>query len=366
MRIKAATAVEKGKLEIRELELGAPQMGEVLVKLTACGICHTDTSTLNLVVPSPLPMVLGHEGVGIVEQVGPGVQSLAPGDHVILSFPSCGGCPQCRTGRPYACQSSSELFFNGIYRSGGRRIKDEEGREVGSLFGQGGFADHCIVAENSAVKVDPEVDLRPLCSLACGAQTGAGAVLNVMQPRPGDSVVVFGCGAVGLSAVMAAKLAGCGTIIGVDAVPSRLELAKECGATQVINGRECPDIAAEVLRITGGLGANFALESSGAAALVKPMLLCLGKEGKAVVVSFVGGSVDMDLTMLFVGSCRSLAGTVEGAANPQVFIPRLVQFYREGRFPVDKLASYYPFDQIHQAFADSAGGKAIKPILLFD
>ena len=365
MRIKAAAAVEKGKLEIRELELGEPQLGEVLVKVVACGVCHTDTSTLNLVVPSPLPMVLGHEGVGIVEKVGPGVQTLKPGDHVILSFPSCGCCDNCRSGKPYACDTSSELFFNGIYQNGGNRIKDDQGRDVGSLFGQGGFADHCIVAERSAVKVDPEVDLPPLCSLACGAQTGAGAVLNRMKPVPGDSIAVFGCGAVGMSAIMAAKLAGCSVIIGVDAVPSRLELALECGATHVINGRECPDITAEILRITGGKGTRYALESSGAAALVKPMLMGLGKEGLAVVVSFVGGSVDMDLTMLFVGSCRTLAGTVEGASNPPVFIPKLVQYFKEGRFPVDKLATYYPFEDIHKAMEDARSGKAIKPILLF-
>ena len=365
MRITAAVAVEKGKLEIQELELGVPQMGEVLVRLVACGVCHTDTSTLNLEVPSPLPMVLGHEGVGIVEQVGPGVQSLKEGDHVILSFPSCGCCENCRDGKPYACETSSELFFNGIYQSGGRRIRNDAGQDVGSLFGQGGFADHCIVAERSAVKVDPEVDMRPLCSLACGAQTGAGAVLNLMKPRPGDSIVVFGCGAVGISAIMAAKIAGCGVIIGVDAVPSRLELAKECGATHVINGRECSDISAEVVRLTGGRGARFALESSGAAVLVKPMILSLGKEGRAVVVSFVGGEVDMNLTMLFVGSCRSLEGTVEGASNPQTFIPRLVQFYKEGLFPVDKLVTYYPFRDIQKAFAESHSGKAIKPILLF-
>ena len=357
--------MEKGKLELLELELGEPRQGEVLVKLVACGVCHTDTSTLNLVVPSPLPMVLGHEGVGIVEPVGPGVRPLRPGDHVILSFPSCGCCPSCLNGKPYACDTSSELFFNGIYQSGGTRIKNDAGQDVGSLFGQGGFADHCIVSERSAVKVDPEVDLKPLCSLACGAQTGAGAVLNCMKPAPGDSIAVFGCGAVGMSALMAAKLAGCGTIIGVDAVPSRLELAKECGATHVINGKACPDIAAEILRLTDGRGTNFALESSGAAALVPPMLNGLAKEGLAVIVSFAG-DVELNMSMIFVGSCRTLTGTVEGAAEPQTFIPKLVQFYKEGLFPVDKLAAYYPFDQVHQAFADSASGKSIKPILLFE
>ena len=365
MRIKAAAAVEKGKLEIRELELGEPQLGEVLVKVTACGVCHTDTSTLNLVVPSPLPMVLGHEGVGVVEEVGPGVSTLQPGDHVIMSFPSCGKCESCLQGHPYACDDSTALFFSGFYADGDRRITDAKGEKVGALFGQGSFADHCIIAERNAVKVDPEVELRSLCSLACGAQTGAGAVLNRMDPMPGDSIVVFGCGAVGISAVMAAKLAGCSTIIGVDIVPSRLELALECGATNVINGRDVEDISEEVKRLTNGKGANFALEASGVPALVRQMLQSVKKEGLAVLVSFVSGPVEIDTTMLFVGPCISFAGTVEGASNPPIFIPRLVQYFKEGRFPVDKLATYYAFDDIQRAMEDARSGKAIKPILLF-
>ena len=366
MKIRAAVVREAGKLEIETLELGKPRTGEVLVKLIASGICHTDSSALNMLVPGKYPMVLGHEGVGIVEEVGPGVRDLAPGDHVIMSFPSCGCCEECLEGRPYACDQSTELFFHGIYADGDRRITDASGEKVGALFGQGSLADHCIIAERNAVKADPEVELKALCSLACGVQTGAGAVLNRMDPMPGDSIVVFGCGAVGISAIMAAKLSGCGTIIGVDAVPSRLELSLECGATHVINGRECPDIAGEIKRLTGGKGVHFALEASGAPALVPQMLAGMRKEGLAVLVSFLSGPVELDATMLFVGPCISFAGTVEGAANPQLFIPRLVQFYKEGRLPVDKLASYYSFEEVHRAFEESKNGSAIKPIILFD
>ena len=365
MKIKAALAREKGKVTIEELELGAPRAGEVLVKMVASGICHTDFTTMNLEVPTELPMVLGHEGVGVVEEVGPSVSTLQPGDHVILSYPSCGKCESCLQGHPYACDDSTALFFSGFYADRDRRITDGKGEKVGALFGQGSFADHCIIAERNAVKVDPEVELKSLCSLACGAQTGAGAVLNRMKPLPGDSLVVFGCGAVGISALMAGKLAGCSTIIGVDIVPSRLELALECGATHVINGRDFEDISEEVKRLTGGKGANFALEASGVPALVRQMLQSVRKEGLAVLVSFVSGPVEIDTTMLFVGPCISFAGTVEGASNPPIFIPRLVQYFKEGRFPVDKLATYYAFDDIHKAMEDARSGKAIKPILLF-
>ena len=365
MKIKAAVVREKGKVAIEEVELGAPRMGEVLVKTLAAGICHTDTSTMNLEVPTFLPLVLGHEGVGVVEAVGEGVTSLQPGDHVIMSFPSCGCCGPCMEGKPYACDRSTELFFFGTYADQGRRIKDKDGQEVGALFGQGSLADHCIIAERNAVKVDPEVDMKALCSLACGAQTGAGAVLNKLKPGPGDSIAVFGCGAVGISAVMAAKLAGCGTIIGVDVVPSRMELALQCGATHVINGRECPDIAEEIRRITEGQGVHCALEASGVPALVSQMLSAMRKEGHAVVVSIVAGPVELNVSMLFVGPCISFSGVVEGNSNPRVFIPQLVDFYKKGLLPIDRLCEYYPFEELDKAMEAAHSGRVIKPVLLF-
>lgn len=365
MKIKAAVVREPGKLAVEELNLAEPGMGEVRVKLVASGVCHTDASVMNLQAPTEFPIVLGHEGVGIVDKVGEGVKSLQPGDHVIMSFPSCGHCENCYEGRPYACDHSTELFFFGIYDDGTKRITDDAGKAVGSLFGQGSLADYCIVAERTAVKVDPEVELKALCSLGCGVQTGAGAVLLRMEPKPGDSIVVFGCGAVGISAIMAAKLAGCGTIIGVDVVPSRLDLAMECGATHVINGREFEDVAAEIRRLTDGKGVKFALEASGVAALITTMLESMSREGLAVMVSMAAGPVNIDVTRLFVGPCVTFAGLVEGASNPQTFIPRLVEYYKKGQLPVDKLCKYYTFDEVDKAFEDSHNGSAIKPVVVF-
>ena len=366
MKIRAAVAREKGKLEIEELNLGEPRLGEVLVKMVASGICHTDSAALEQFIPAVLPMVLGHEGVGIVEKVGEGVQTLKAGDHVIMSFPSCGCCDKCLEGHPYACDESFELFFQGKYTDGDTRISDDAGTKIGSLFGQGSFSTHCIVEARNAVKVDPEVDLKALCSLGCGVQTGAGAVLNRMKPNPGDTFVVFGCGAVGISGIMAAKLSGCSTIIGVDIVPSRLDLALECGATHVINGKECADVPAEIRRLTGGKGVHFALEASGVPALLLQMLESMRKEGLAVVVSVMGDKkADITVEPLIMSPSVTLAGIVEGGANPQLFIPQLVQYYKEGRLPVDKLANYYSFDQIHEAFEASHDGSVIKPILVF-
>lgn len=367
MKIKAAVCREKGALAIEEVELAAPKMGEILVKMVASGVCHTDSSARDLFIPATLPMVLGHEGVGIVESVGEGVSEFAPGDKVIISFPYCGECEACRIGHPYACEDSFHLFFHGRYKDGTTRVTGADGTEIGSLFGQGSFGTYAVCDASSAVKVDVEIeDLKALCSLGCGVQTGAGAVLNRMAPRPGTTFVVFGCGAVGIAAIMAAKIAGCSTIIGVDIVPSRLDLALECGATDVINGRECADVPAEIKRLCGGKGAHFALEASGVPALGLQMLDSMRREGLAVIVSVMG---DKTMPVLIENQIMSpsvtLAGIVEGGSNPKVFIPELVKYYKEGRLPVGKMAKYYKFEDIEEAFEASHNGSVIKPVLVF-
>jgi aryl-alcohol dehydrogenase len=363
MKIQAAVTREKGKFEMNTIELAAPKTGEVLVKLVASGVCHTDTAVLNQFLPVTFPMVLGHEGVGVVEAVGPGVAELKVGDHVILSFPSCGVCDKCHEGHPYVCDDSFQLFFGGVYKDGTKRLSDDGG-EIAALFGQGSFANYAVVDERSAVRVDKDVDLKPLCSLGCGVQTGAGAVLNRMKPTPGSSIVVFGCGAVGMSGIMAAKIAGCSTIIAVDVVESRLNLAKELGATHVINGKQC-NTPEEVKRITGK-GANYALEASGVPALAIQMLDSVAREGLAVIVSVTGDAqVPICLEGQLMSPSVTLAGVVEGGANPKTFIPLLVKFFKEGKLPVDKMCRYYQFDEIEQAFHDSHTGEVIKPILCF-
>ncbi len=363
MKIQAAVTREKGKFSLESIELAAPKSGEVLVKMVASGICHTDTAVLNQFLPVTFPMVLGHEGVGIVESVGPGVMELKPGDHVIMSFPSCGVCDKCYEGHPYACEDSFNLFFGGVYKDGTKRLSDDKG-EISVMFGQSSFANYAVVDERNAVKVDEDVDLKALCSLGCGVQTGAGAVLNRMKPIPGSSIVVFGCGAVGMSGIMAAKIAGCSTIIAVDVVKSRLDLAKELGATHVINGKEC-NTPEEVKKITGK-GADYALEASGVPVLVPQMLDSVAREGLAVIVSVTGeAEVPIRLEPQLMSPSVTLAGIVEGGSNPKIFIPQLVKFFKEGRLPVDKMCRYYKFEEIEKAFHDSHTGEVIKPVLCF-
>ena len=364
MKIKAAITRETGKIEIETLELAAPKAGEVLVKVVACGVCHTDASSIKQFIPARLPMVMGHEGVGIIEEIGDGVSGLAVGDHVVLSFPSCGTCPACADGKPYACKDMKQLFFGGDYTDGTTRITDANGEAVSSLFGQSSFADHCIVEARHAVKVDPEVDLKALCSLGCGVQTGAGAVLCRMKPEPGSSIAIFGAGAVGLSAVMAAKIAGCSKIIVVDLVDARLELAKEMGATHVLNGKAC-DVPATIMEITNGLGVNYGLEAVGVPVLVQQMLQVLGGEGLGVLVGVTGDAQIPVHANDLMDKNASFTGAIEGGANPKTFIPKLVQFYKEGRLPIDLMSKYYAFDDIEKAFEDSHTGEVIKPILVF-
>ncbi|MBR2520699.1 MAG: NAD(P)-dependent alcohol dehydrogenase [Oscillospiraceae bacterium] len=364
MDIKAAITHKKGEISIETVQLADPRENEVMVKLVACGVCHTDTAAIEQFIPVTLPAVMGHEGVGIVEKVGPGVTSLAPGDHVIMTFPSCGECPKCLEGHPYACEIRNDLFFNGVLKDGTKRLS-QDGVEVSSFFSQAGFATYAVLNDRNAVKVDPTVDLRPLCSLGCGVQTGAGAVLNRLKPEAGSTIAIFGCGGVGMAAIMGAAIVGCGKIIAVDVVPSRLEMAKELGATDVVNGKT-ENTVERIREITGG-GANYSVECSGIPALTLQAIDCLGTEGTACVVSVTGdASINIQMEAMLMNPSRTLCGLTEGGSNPQVFIPELVKYFSEGRLPVDKLVKFYPFEDIKQAFEDSHSGKVIKPILLFD
>ena len=365
MKVFASVTHKPGQLSLEEVELSAPKASEVLVKTIACGVCHTDAAALHLFIPVTLPIILGHEGVGIVEEVGCEVTTLKKGDRVILSFPSCGKCDYCHDDHPYACDNMNTLFFDGTYNDGTKRFS-QNGTEVSSFFGQGSFADHVIIDARNAVKadIDNDDDLANLCSLGCGVQTGAGAVLNKIKPKKGTSMAVFGCGGVGMSAIMAAAIAGCSTIIAVDVVPSRLELAKKLGATHVINSSET-DPVAEIKKITGG-GAHNSVESSGIAKVTLQSLACLRREGMAVLLSVTGPEeISIPLEALLLNTSATLTGLSEGASNPQTFIPELVGYYKEGKLPVEKLVKFNDFKEIEIAFKDSHDGTTIKPILRF-
>jgi len=365
MKVQAAVTREKGKLAIETVELAEPKAGEVLVKMVASGICHTDTAVIEQYLPVTFPVVAGHEGVGIVEKVGPGVTSLAPGDRVVLTFPSCGVCDHCVDAHPYSCDDNFTMLFGGKYRDGTTRMKTDDGKDVNTMFMQSSFATYAIANQDNAIKVDVDADdLKKLCSLGCGIQTGAGAVLNRMKPRPGSSIAVFGCGAVGLAGIMAAKISGCSTIIAIHGSKGREE-ALEFGATHTINGRK-EDIVEKVKEITGGKGVNYALESSGQPPLAVTMLQCMAKEGLAVTVSVTANAeVPIALEPLIMNPSVSFAGCVEGHSNPKVFIPEMVRLWKEGKLPVDKMNKYYKFEEIAKAIEESHTGGVLKPIIVF-
>jgi aryl-alcohol dehydrogenase len=365
MKVLASVTHKSGLLSIEEVELSAPKATEALVRTIACGVCHTDAAALHSFIPVTLPIILGHEGVGVVEDVGSDVTTLKKGDRVIMSFPSCGKCDYCHEGHPYACDDLNTLFFDGTYNDGTKRFS-LNGTAISSFFGQGSFADHVVIDARNAVKVDIDSDeeLAKLCSLGCGVQTGAGAVLNRIKPEKGTSIAVFGCGGVGMSAIMAAAVAGCGTIIGIDIAPSRLKLAEELGATHVINSKEADPIV-EIKRITGG-GAHNSVESSGVANVTLQALGCLRREGMAVLLSVTGtNEISLPLEAYILNPSVTLAGLSEGASNPQTFIPELVRYYNKGRLPVDRLVKFYDFRDIEKAFEDSHTGTTIKPVLRF-
>ncbi len=365
MKTYAYVTREIGKMTREEVELDDPGLTELRIRITASGICHTDAAARDQFISVPLPTVLGHEGVGIVDAVGAAVTDFEVGDHVIMSFPSCGCCGPCRKGKPFACIDSHTYMFGGVYRDKTMRIH-KNGQNISSFFGQGSFSEYAIVDSSSAVKVDKDIPMASLTSLGCGIQTGAGSVLNKMKPEPGSSIAVFGCGAVGLAGIMAAKIAGCSVIIGIDAVPSRLQLAKELGATHVINGMK-QNTLNEIKNITDGEGANYALEASGNSNLVVQSIDCLSVEGMSVIVSVTGEKeIHFKPEPSIMTPCRTFAGLVEGGSNPKVFIPQLVKFYKEGKLPMEKLVKYYKPEDIETAFEDSHSGKVIKPVIIFD
>lgn len=365
MKIKAAVTHKEGDdFLIEEVELADPRETEVLVKMVGCGVCHTDAVARDQGLPVPLPAVLGHEGSGIVEKVGSSVHTLKPGDHVVMTFFSCGHCESCLKGNPNTCDWFEKVNFSGMYKDGTKRLS-QDGVELSCFFGQSTFATYAIADERNAIKIDDDVDLALMGPLGCGIQTGAGAVINKLRPELGSSIAIFGCGAVGLSSVMAAKACGCSQIIGVDAIQSRLEIAKDLGATHIINGKEVSDTIAEIIKITG-TGTDYSIQTTPVSELINQGLYCLKPHGTCAIVSSTGDAeIPIKLQYALMGVAKTLVGVVEGESVPQVFIPQLVRLYKEGKFPFDKIIKFYSFGEINKAFEDSHQGLTIKPIIRY-
>jgi aryl-alcohol dehydrogenase len=308
-------------------------------------------------------MILGHEGSGIVEAVGADVTTVEPGDHVVMTYMSCGLCDTCESGHPAHCEHMSPLNFGGARLDGSSSACDADGHSVHDhFFGQSAFAEYALASERNLVRVPKDVPLELLGPLGCGIQTGAGSVLVALKVHAGSSFVAFGAGAVGLSAVMAAAVAGATTIIAVDVNAARLELARELGATHTINSREENPVA-RVREITEK-GADFALECSGRADVLRQAIDCLGIFGTCGIVGATkeGTEVAFNVNEVMIPG-RRIMGIVQGDVVAKTFIPVLINLYKQGRFPFDRLVRFYDFDEINQAIEDSEKGVTIKPIL---
>ncbi len=362
MRIEAAVSrAGEPYPAVTAVDIEPPRAGEVLVRIVASGICHTDLGAhAGRGAGTPKPVVLGHEGAGIVEQIGEGVTTLEPGDHVVLSGSSCGHCPSCRRNFPSYCHEMLPRNFGGLRMDGTSALTENGERLFGHFFGQSSFAQYSIANERTAVKVPRDIPLRILGPLGCGVVTGAGAVLYSLQVRPGDSLAVFGTGGVGLSAVMAARLAGAPRIIAVDVIPERLALARELGATDTIDARSAD--AAKVIRDLTGHGVNFSFNTTLAPEVFTQALDCLTMRGVAGFVTAPRGEWKPAMFPMLAGG-RRLQGILGGDAAPQIAIPLLIEYYRQGRLPFDRLIRFYPFKQIADAFRDMERGAAIKPVV---
>jgi len=361
MRIQAALVESPGgPFTVRDIDIDKPRPDEVLVRITAAGICHTDLG-LRATWPAALsPMVFGHEGAGVVEAVGDAVTTVAPGDAVCLSYRSCGACAECLAGHPAYCLRS-DLNARGTRADGSTPLSRDGVPVYGNFFGQSSFATYALAYETNTVKIPDDFSPVLAAPLGCGIQTGAGTVLNVLQPQAGSALVVFGAGGVGLSAVMAAVAEGC-RVLAVDPVASRRKLAEELGAHYTLDPVGHPDVTAALRDVADG-GAHYAIDTTGRSDVINQAIGSLRRQGTLALVG-IGGKAEFDIMTVMAGGIR-IRGVIEGDATPAEFIPRLIELHRQGRLPIEKLITEYRFDEIETAATEAASGRTIKPVLTF-
>lgn len=365
MRIQAAVVeFAGGPFTIRNLDIEDPRPDEILVKIAASGICRTDLSARHVWRQPRLPMVFGHEGAGVVEAVGSAVTAVAPGDTVCLSYRSCGTCGNCTSAQPAYCEVGiNTLNASGARTDGSTPLSSGDGSPVfGNFFGQSSFGTHAIAYEGNCVKIGGDVDPVLAAPLGCGVQTGAGTVLNVLQPTVDSSLVVFGAGGVGLSAVMAAVSEGC-SVVAVDPVASRRAVARDLGAVAALDPADVDDVAAAVRDLTSG-GPHHAIDTTGQPAVISQAIAALRHRGTLAQVG-IGKTAEFDIMTVLTKGIQ-IRGVIEGDAIPQEFIPRLIRLHEQGRFPVEKLITPYPFSEVEAAAQAAASGEVIKPVLTFD
>ncbi len=363
MEITAAVVHQRsGPFHIEPVELAEPAAGEVLVRVAASGICQTDVHARDGYFPIRYPAVYGHEGAGVVERTGPGVKKVKPGDRVLMVFPSCGACLYCKSGKPAYCLEAARLKNSGT-RADGSTVMSAGGSPVFScFFQQSSFATFALATERNVVRAPEDVPLELLAAFPCGINTGAGAVLNVLRPDPGDAFAIFGAGTVGLAGIMAARIAGCEPIVAVDLHANRLALARSLGATHTIDAAHA-DPVAEIHNATGGQGVRLSLEAAGSPDALRQAVDCLRPLGTCCLVGSARKGIGATFDMRTLQNGRTVRGCIQGDSVPEQFIPELISFLRAGKLPVERIVSFYDFADINLAVADSIAGKTIKPVL---
>jgi aryl-alcohol dehydrogenase len=348
VRITAALVPEKGApFRLEALELADPGPDELMVRVAACGVCQTDVHGRDDYFGIPFPCVFGHEGAGTVERVGAAVTKVRPGDRVVMTSPSCGNCAACRRGLPGYCAEARRIKFGGRLRDGRAPFSQ---KVSGAFFQQSAFATYALATEGNVVRLPDDLPLEVAAAFACGVNTGAGAVLNVLKPQPGSSIAVFGAGSVGLAAVMAARIAGCATIFAVDLHENRLKLARELGATHA--AREKPARAFD-----------FTLEAAGSPQALRDAVDCLAPLGMCCLVGSARKGTEARLEMTQLQHGRTVRGCIQGDAPPAEFFPALFDHWRAGRLPVERLIGFYDFAEVNRAVDDSLSGRTVKPVL---
>ncbi len=362
--MKALVVTDLNKYGIESVNLDPPKAGEIMIKMAATGVCHSDLSVINGTIPVPMQVVIGHEGAGIVEQVGESVTEFEVGDHVVLSFvPVCGKCHSCLNHRPYFCTADKNT---GKLLDGTSRVHRPNGEDLNVMTCLGLMAEYAVVPAISAVKIDKEIPLDKAALVGCAVMTGVGAVTKTAKIPAGSSVVVFGCGGVGLSVIQGAKLAGAAKIIGVDLADNKLEFAKKFGASHVINSGDDNAIK-QIKALTGG-GADFAFEAVGLPALMEAAYATVRRGGTAVIVG-VGKLTDSFSVNAFVASMsgKTIKGSYYGETNPKVDFPKMLELYQLGRLNLDDMVTKtYTIDDSPQAFIDMENNVNARGVILFD
>jgi S-(hydroxymethyl)glutathione dehydrogenase/alcohol dehydrogenase len=332
-------------LKVESLKLKPLREGEIVVKMVASGVCHSDLSVVQAKLPVPPPVVLGHEGAGIVEEVGKGVTDLKPGDHVVLAWvANCGKCHYCANERTHLCEQAIQSAMMGQ-----EAVFEMGGVDVSRMAGVGSFADHTIVRATSAIKVRDDVPLETACLVGCGVMTGVGAAINTAKVRPGQTVAVFGCGGVGLNVIQGAALSGAARIIAVDLAPSKLKLAQQFGATDVVNAKDNPDAPSAIKELTDGHGVDYAFEVVGTGALIQQAYLSLKRGG-----------------MMLSLEEKSLLGCLYGSANVRRDMPLLLDLYMQKRLKIDELVSKkIKLDDVNAAFEAMEKGEVARSVIVY-